>query len=136
MVLYEVYTLFFRKNKFKNFFSHWCRWNWFSFNWCQCPKKDRFPDCAALAKCVLDAFESRKKLWAVYKENHSDKVLLHGCKIEDNSTLAVSFANLMTQNNIVVNFSRVHCGYVAAYRYACKDTLVEVVPHNCTMKVI
>ena len=47
-----------------------------------CTDMEKFPDCTAFAKCVLDAFESAKNSarvvqWAVCKENHSDGVSKH-----------------------------------------------------------
>ena len=40
------------------------------------------------------------------------------------------FKYLQDTHNIVVNFSSTHCGYIAAYRYVCKDKPLESVVHS------
>ena len=103
-----------------------------------CADMEKFPDCAAFAKCVLDAFESGKSSarvvqWAVCKENHSDAVSKHyHMAVKLSATrrwLGVSQV-LRSKCNIVVNFSSEYCGYVAAYRYVCKCKPVEEVLHS------
>ena len=103
-----------------------------------CADMEKFPDCAACAKCVLDAFESGKRSarvvqWAICKENHKDAVWKHyhmAVKLSATRRWLGVTQVLRCKNNIVFNFSSEHCGYVAAYRYVCKGKPVEEVLHS------
>ena len=103
-----------------------------------CADMENFPDYAAFAKCVLDAFESGKSSarvvqWAICKEKHSGGVSKHyHMAVKLSATrrwLSVSQV-LKSKHNIAANFSREHCWYVAAHRYVCKGKPVEEVLHS------
>ena len=40
------------------------------------------------------------------------------------------FKYLKDKHNIIVNFSSKHCGYIATYRYVCKDKTAQDVLHS------
>ena len=40
------------------------------------------------------------------------------------------FKYLKDKNNLIVNFSSTHCGYIAAYRYVWKDKTTQYVLHS------
>ena len=98
----------------------------------------RSPDCDSFAKCVLEAFEqwestARVVLWVACLENHSDKEHKHyhmAIKLSGTRSWYGVFKYLKDKQNIIVNFSSKHCGYIAGYRYVCKDKTIQDVLHS------
>ena len=93
----------------------------------------RFPDCDSFTKCVFEAFEKGKSIarvveWAACLENQSDKEHKHfhmAIKLSCTQRWYEVFKYLKDKHNIIVNFSSKPCGYIAAYRYVCKDKTTQ-----------
>ena len=89
----------------------------------------RFPGCDSFAKYVSEAFEKGKSTtrvvqWAACLENDSDKEHKHyhmAIKLTGTRRWYGVFKYLKDKNNIIVNFSSKHCGYITEYRCVCKD---------------
>ena len=102
------------------------------------PDMIRFPDCHSFAKCVLEAFEQGKSTvrvvqWTACLENHSEKEHKHyhmAIKLSGTRRWYGVFKCLKEKHNIIVNFSKKHCGYIAAYRYVHKNKTTEDVLHS------
>ena len=98
----------------------------------------RLPDCDSFPKCVLEAFEQGKSTarvvqWAACLENHSDKERKHyymEIKLSGTRRWYGVFKYLKDKHNLIVNFSSKYCGYIAAYRYFCKNKTTQDVLHN------
>ena len=98
----------------------------------------RFPDCDSFAKCVLEAFEHGKNTarvvqWTACLENNSNKEHKHYHMAITLSGTRLWYGvskYLKDKHNIIVNFSSKHCGYIAAYRYVCKDKTTQDVLHS------
>jgi len=99
---------------------------------------EKFPDCESFSKCVLQAFENGKSKskvtqWATCIENHADGESKHfhmAVKLSSTRRWKSVFEQLRKSEGINVNFSSKHCGYVAAYRYVCKNKPIEQVLHS------
>ena len=99
---------------------------------------ERFPDCTSFANCILEAFDSGKSSakvvqWATCIENHTDGKSKHfhmAVKLSATRRWYAVSKYLQDKHKIQVNFSNEHCGYVAAYRYVCKDKDLQEVLHS------
>lgn len=99
---------------------------------------ERFPTRETFSRCVLEAFDegkSSKKIteWACSMENHADNVSKHyhmAVKLSGTRRWNPIKSFLYKQHKISVHFSAKPVGYVAAYRYVCKDKLITEVLHS------
>ena len=96
------------------------------------------PNCSTFALSVIETFRSGNSSaelmqWAVCLENHSDGLSRHyhmAVKLSGTRRWYAIAKYLYDNCNIAVNFSSEHCGYVAAYRYVCKEKPVSDVLHS------
>ena len=98
---------------------------------------DRFPTCKEFSDTVIAAFEkvksSRKvKEWACCQEKHVENGVHYHMAISlDGTRRWKPIKNLIYENDkISINFATKNCGYVAAYRYVCKNKSIEEVLHS------
>ena len=97
----------------------------------------RFPTCQSFADVVMEAFDMVKssrtvKEWACCKEKHTNGgTHYHLCVNISGSRRWNPVKNhIYNKHSIAVNFATNNCGYVAAYRYVCKDKPIEDVLHS------
>lgn len=97
----------------------------------------RFPTCQSFSEMVVDAFESVQssrtiKEWACCQEKHSDGGFHYHMSISLTGSRRWNPVKefIYNKHRISVHFSTKTCGYVAAYRYVCKDKNAEDVLHS------
>ena len=97
----------------------------------------RIPTCKKFAEVVMEGFEHVKssrtvKEWACCQEKHANGgTHYHLCVNLSGSRRWNPVKNyIYNKHNISVNFATSNCGYVAAYRYVCKDKAIEEVLHS------
>jgi hypothetical protein len=85
-------------------------------------------DCKAFSKIVIDAFgqgtcSSKIEQWATNVEDHADggKHFHMIIKLSKPRRWRPVFEHMRKSHGIVVNFSSNSCGYLAGYRYVCKE---------------
>lgn len=88
----------------------------------------RVPDTRAFADIILDAFNEGTSTsaivqWACCMEDHEDggKHFHMVVKLSKPRRWKPIFENVLHYHNIAVNFSSNTCGYLAGYRYVCKN---------------
>ena len=97
----------------------------------------KFPNCSTFSECILNPFTKGKsrrtvKEWTSCLEDHGE-----GGK-HCHMTLNLSGTRrwqpvknyICNRDKFSVNFSTKNCGYVAAYRYVCKDKHLTDVLHS------
>jgi len=97
----------------------------------------KYSDCKAFSELVLEAMKSVKstrqiKEWACCQEKHSDGGTHYRMSVNLSGTRRWQpIKNHVYKNTgVSVNFATKNCGYVAAYRYVCKDKAKEEVLHS------
>lgn len=98
---------------------------------------DRFPNCLAFSDIVLEAFnngKSSKKVveWACCIEDHADGAKHFHMAVKLNGTRRWNPVKnfIYKKYGISLHFSSKHYGYVAAYRYVCKEKDQTEVLHS------
>ena len=98
----------------------------------------RFNNCKRFAECVLAALnegKSNKSVleWACCMEDHADGVGKHfhmAVKLNGTRRWRPVKNKIYERHGISVNFATENCGYVAAYRYVCKNKPINEVLHS------
>ena len=95
------------------------------------------PSCLSFSELVLDGFNSGKSTrhvqeWACCKEPHQDGGVHYHMAVKLSGTRRWNAVKnyIYQKHGISLHFSSQHCGYVAAYRYVCKDKNVADVLHS------
>ena len=95
------------------------------------------PDCEAFSKCILEAFDegkSNKKVveWACCMEDHADGGKHYHMAVSLDGTRRWNPVrnSIFKKYGINVHFSSRPHGYVAAYRYVCKNKTLNEVLHS------
>ena len=98
---------------------------------------EKVPDSNAFSKIVLDAFSkgkstSKVQQWATCQEHHADGGVHYHMIIKLTKTRRWKpiFEDIRASHSICVNFSTENCGYLAGYRYVCKEKNVDTVLHS------
>lgn len=94
---------------------------------------EEFPDCASFSKAVVRSFGSQHvKEWACCREPHQDGGEHYHMAISFNSSRRWGAVkkDFLRNYNAALHFSAKTFGYVAAYRYVCKDKEKEEVLHS------
>lgn len=94
---------------------------------------DIFPYCLAFSEAVVDAFgEANVKEWACCRETHQEGGEHYHMAISLKSSRRWGPVKkaFMKNYNVSLHFSVKTCGYVAAYRYVCKDKEITEVLHS------
>lgn len=96
----------------------------------------KVPDCRAFSDIALACFSegsstSEVVQWATSIEDHADggKHFHMIVKLNKARRWRPVFENIRRRHAIAVNFSSNNCGYLAGYRYVCKDKDFETVLH-------
>ena len=97
----------------------------------------KVPTCRSFVSLIENSFGALKSSrsileWACCQEPHSDSGVHYHMAINlSGSRRWLPLRNyLAKEHGISVNFSTKQCGYVAAYRYVCKDKPIESVLHS------
>ena len=98
---------------------------------------EKVPDCTSFTDIILNAFSqgtstSQVEQWATCIENHADggKHYHMIMKLSKPRRWKPVFEQIRRSESIVVNFSSKNIGYLAGYRYVCKNKAFESVMHS------
>lgn len=99
---------------------------------------EKFPTCVQFSQCVLSGIEnsstSKKNVtdWACAKEDHADGGKHYHMSLQFDGTRRWKpiWRYIYKEHGISVDFALENCGYVAAYRYICKNKSKDEVLHS------
>ena len=93
----------------------------------------KFPTCMAFAEAVVVAFGSTQVVeWACCREPHKDGGVHYHMSISFRSSRRWGPVkrHFLENHDVSLNFTEDTCGYVAAYRYVCKNKGPDEVAHS------
>lgn len=98
---------------------------------------EKFPNCQSFSNIIIDSFNQVKssrtiKEWACCQEQHGNGGFHYHMAVSLNGTRRWRPVKnfIYEKYGISVNFATKNCGYVAAYRYVCKDKPITSILHS------